>query len=61
MWCALTVWQHLTDEDVGNFSALKRVRDQIAHGEISSPPADAVALVERVASKLQLAPSSTDA
>jgi hypothetical protein len=60
-WCALTVWNHVTDEDVANFSRVKKVRDQIAHGEIAAPPADAVALVERVAAKLQLAPMRADA
>lgn len=61
VWCALTVWTHMTDEDVGHFSVVKKVRDQIAHGEISTPPADAVALVEKVAAKIQLAPNPADA
>ena len=60
-WCALTVWSHITDEDVTNFARVKKVRDQIAHGEIAAPPADAVVLVERVAAKLQLAPMLADA
>jgi len=58
IWCALTVWTHLTDSDVESFSKVKIVRDQIAHGEIAAPPADAVQLVEQVASKLQLAPAT---
>lgn len=61
VWCALTVWTHLTDDDVDNFAKVKKVRDQIAHGEIAMPPAEAVALVERVAAKLQLAPHGADA
>lgn len=60
-WCALTVWSHVTDEDVANFARVKKVRDQIAHGEVAAPPADAVALIERVAAKLQLAPTRADA
>lgn len=56
IWCALTVWTHLSDEDLDNFSNVKKVRDQIAHGEIAAPTAEAVALVERIAAKLQLAP-----
>jgi len=56
IWCALTVWTHLTDVDVENFTKVKKVRDQIAHGEIAAPPPEAVQLVERVAGKLQLAP-----
>jgi hypothetical protein len=58
IWCALTVWTHLTDSDVESFSKVKTVRDQIAHGEIAAPPADAVQLVEHIASKLQLAPAT---
>jgi hypothetical protein len=61
VWCALTVWTHLADDDVDNFARVKKVRDQIAHGEIAAPPADAVVLVERVAAKLQLAPHGEDA
>lgn len=60
-WCALTVWSHVTDEDVANFARVKKIRDQIAHGEIAAPPADAVVLVESVAAKLQLAPTRADA
>lgn len=60
-WCALTIWNHVTDEDVANFARVKKVRDQIAHGEIAAPPADAVVLIERVAAKLQLAPMRADA
>ena len=59
-WCALTVWTHLTDDDVDTFAKVKKVRDQIAHGEIASPSAEAVGLVERVAAKLQLAPHGED-
>ena len=61
IWCALTVWTHLSDDDVESFSKVKKIRDQIAHGEVSAPPAEAVILVERVAAKLQLAPSGADA
>lgn len=60
VWCALTVWTHLTDDDVDNFVKVKRVRDQLAHGEIAEPSAEAVALVERVAAKLQRAPHGAD-
>ena len=61
VWCALTVWTHLTDDDVDTFAKVKKMRDQIAHGEIASPSAEAVKLVERVAAKLQLAPHGEDA
>jgi hypothetical protein len=61
VWCALTVWTHLTDADVDNFVTVKKVRNQIAHGEIAAPPASAVLLVELVAARLQLAPRGEDA
>lgn len=61
VWCALTVWTHLNDEDINNFANVKKVRDRIAHGEIAAPSAEAVALAERVAAKLQLAPHGEDA
>lgn len=60
LWCALTVWTHLTDDDVDNFARIKKIRDQIAHGEIAAPTPEAVILVERLAAKLQLAPHGED-
>ncbi len=61
VWCALTVWTHLTDDDVEDFKKVKKARDQIAHGEIAAPSPEVVTLVERVASKLQLASHNGDA
>lgn len=61
VWCAQTVWTHLTDDDVEDFKKVRKVRDQIAHGEIAEPYSEAVALVERVAAKLQLAPYGKEA
>lgn len=57
VWCGLTIWTHLTDEDVESFAKLKKIRDKIAHGEITEPPRDALDLVERIAAKLLLLPS----
>ena len=59
-WCSRTVWTHMTPEDVANFGEVKKVRNQIAHGEIAQPPIVAVALVEKVAAKLQLASHGGD-
>jgi hypothetical protein len=60
IWCALTIWTHLTDDDVDSFVKVKKVRHQLAHGEIVAPSAEAVMLVERVAAKLQLALHGAD-
>jgi hypothetical protein len=54
MWCTITEWNHLDDKDVATFKALKDIRDQITHGEISSPPEESVLQIERLAKKLQL-------
>lgn len=61
VWCAISVWTHLGDADVAAFRRLKKVRDQIAHGELASPPADAVAEIEKLAAKLQIGPDDADA
>lgn len=58
IWCALSVWTQLTDADVDSFKKIKRVRDQLAHGEIATPPEDSVLAVEQLAKKLQLGPNS---
>jgi hypothetical protein len=52
-WCTITEWNHLDDKDIANFKALKDIRDQITHGEITSPPAESVLQIERLAKKLQ--------
>ena len=57
VWCALSVWTQLTDADIASFKELKRVRDQLAHGEISAPSAQNVLAIEGLAKKLQLGPS----
>lgn len=57
VWCTLSVWTHLTDTDVESFKDLKKLRDKIAHGELASPPADAVIAAERLAIKLQIGPA----
>lgn len=55
LWCALMVWAQVSDDDVQAFRQVKKVRDRIAHGEVSSASAVDVAKVERLAVKLQLA------
>jgi hypothetical protein len=53
VWCALSIWTHLSDDDIETFKRLKKVRDKIAHGEITEPPDDAVVEIERLIIKLQ--------
>jgi len=53
-WCVLCVWSQLSDSDAQDFRRLKKIRNDIAHGSSSTPPADAVSLVEKLATKLQL-------
>jgi hypothetical protein len=55
-WCAMTVWPHLTDNDVRDFLEIKKIRDRLTHGVIAEPPSSAVVAVERISAKLQLAP-----
>lgn len=54
VWCVLCTWRDLTDLDVQSFLELRKVRDDIAHGSISNPPADAVVKVQELATKLHL-------
>lgn len=53
VWCVLCAWTHLSDSDVEEFKRLKKVRDDIAHGTISTPPGSAVIAAEILAAKLQ--------
>jgi hypothetical protein len=57
VWCVICVWTHLSDADVKNFGELKKVRDGIAHGRITTPPRSDVATVEKLAEKLLLRPT----
>lgn len=58
VWCVLCIWTHLSDSDVEEFTRLKKIRNDIAHGTISTPPASAVIAAEILASKLQTSPDS---
>lgn len=55
VWCVICAWPHLSDDDVEQFKKLKTIRDDIAHGSLATPPHDAVASIERLAARLQLA------
>lgn len=53
IWCAICIWTHLSDSDIEDFKAVKRVRNDIAHGAISMPTVDAVWKARALAIKLQ--------
>jgi hypothetical protein len=57
VWCVLCLWTHLCDADVEEFKRLKRIRDDIAHGSIATPPYSALAGAEKLAAKLQIPPA----
>ncbi len=52
VWCVASVWKHLSVADVGEFQRLKKIRDDIAHGNISEPPKVSAAAAEALAAKL---------
>jgi|GEM_PF-1030247 len=52
VWCAMCVWNGITDSDVDSFSKLKRLRDDIAHGNTSSVSRDHVREARALASKV---------
>lgn len=45
-WCVRRVWSQLGDDDVATFKSLKNLRDKIAHGSITEPPANSVRDIE---------------
>lgn len=52
LWCAHCVWTDLIQSDVSEFARLKRIRDGIAHGDITTPSGGDVLAVEKLAIKL---------
>lgn len=53
IWCVICKWKHLTDADVTQFERLKKIRDDIAHGNISSLPPGVEREAERFIIKIQ--------
>lgn len=53
LWCAHCVWTELDQSDVAEFARLKRIRDGIAHGDVTTPAGGDVLAVEKLAIKLQ--------
>lgn len=52
VWCAATTWTTIDESDISIFKSLKEVRDNIAHGSISEPPAGNSGLAQRLARKV---------
>jgi hypothetical protein len=52
LWCASFLWTHLKEEDVETFARLKKVRDDIAHGNIREPKATDVEAAQLLAIRL---------
>jgi hypothetical protein len=52
VWCVASVWRHLDLDDVREFQRLKKIRDDIAHGNIAQPPTGSAAAAEALATKL---------
>ena len=52
VWCAACTWKNLPEADVVQFKALKRARDDIAHGSTSEPPAGFARSAELLARKI---------
>jgi hypothetical protein len=56
VWCVICKWKHLSDLDVETFSKLKKIRDDIAHGNISLIPPGAELEAEQFVIKIQAGP-----
>jgi len=52
VWCATSVWSGLADDDITLFKNLKGIRDAIAHGQSSEPPAESARQAELLAHKV---------
>lgn len=51
-WCAACSWQSVDDADVAQFMELKKIRDDIAHGNTSWPPAGSALKAQKLARKV---------
>ena len=52
IWCAFCKWPNVTDDDIETFQALKKARDDIAHGNTHEPPAGSAHRAHRLALKI---------
>lgn len=58
IWCVVSAWKHLCDDDIAEFKRLKKIRDDIAHGNISTAAEIDVVAVEKLALKIHNPPNS---
>jgi hypothetical protein len=49
-----SVWKHLNVDDIREFQRLKKIRDDIAHGNIAEPAPGSALAAERLATKLHV-------
>jgi len=56
VWCVVCRWTHLSRAEIDEFIRLKRLRDSIAHGELTSPNQADVESVARLATLLHQSP-----
>lgn len=52
VWCTACVWSKLGESDIQQFKALKKARNDIAHGSISAPPLEYARQVEHLAHRV---------
>lgn len=56
IWCVSCVWKHMTDDDVALFGRLKKIRDDIAHGNISEVPPGSAQEAEKLVFRVRNTP-----
>jgi hypothetical protein len=56
VWCLAAQWHHLSEDALEKFLVLKRLRDRIAHGDLSAPVAAEVEMAEQLALELLKTP-----
>ena len=61
VWCATCAWPNLVDDDITLFKALKKARDDIAHGQASEPPSGFARQAELLAHKVLWVQTGNDA
>ena len=52
LWCATFAWTDVSEVNVDQFKAAKKIRDEIAHGDLARPPGGSAAIVEQLARKI---------
>ena len=55
-WCILLVWQEINDQDIENFQSIKKIRDNIVHGEIVDEDKLPIDLAEKLCLKILSSP-----